>query len=162
MPTWVHADDRLPIRPTLRCMPLPSMETRRLKQRRTLGFQIRLIVCGLAGVVCAAAATPFVMPFLEFGNVVVAGALGAVLFFLVATIAGLVWQPSIKAAPVRWALAAPPAIAVTLYLGLRLLSGFDAGEASLDLEVGLVSGFCAIFASAIFVIGTAVAPVQEN
>ena len=143
-------------------MQLPPMETRRLRQRRSLGFQIRLIVCCLAGLLCAAAATPFVMPFLEFGNVVVAGALGAVLFFLVATIAGFVWQPSIKTAPVRWALAAPAVIAVTIYLGLRLLSGFDPSAASLDLEVGLVSGFCAIFASAIFVIGTAVAPVQEN
>ena len=133
-----------------------------MKRRGSLRFQLRLILSYLGGIMCATVMAPFVMPLVEIGNVVVAGVLGALLFLLVATIAGFVWRRAIMAAPVRWGLAAPVVIAAVIYAGLRLSSGSDPSEAELAVDASLVAGFCAIFASAIFLAWAVIAPVEQH
>ena len=122
-----------------------------MKLRR---FQLRLVLSCLGGVLFALFVTPYVLPLLQIGNLVVAGILGALLYLLIAIVGGLIWRRSIRALPVRWGLAAPPVISVTIYLGLRLVGGFDPSEAQLAAGASLVAGFCAIFASAIFLLWT--------
>ena len=131
-----------------------------MKRRGSLRFQVQLALSCLGGVLTALFMAPYVLPLVQIGNVVVAGILGAVLFLLVATAAGLIWRRSIMTAPIRWGLAAPVIVAVTIYMALRLISGFDPSEAQIAADASLVSGFCAIFASAIFVIWTRMAPVD--
>jgi hypothetical protein len=92
----------------------------------------------------------------------VAGILGAVLFLFVAIVAGLIWRRSIMAAPLRWALAAPVILPVAIYLALRLISGFDPSEARMAADASLVSGFCAVFASAIFLVWSRMAPPDQD
>lgn len=125
-------------------------------------FQLRLVLSCLGGVLLALFVTPYVLPLLHIGNLVVAGILGALLYLLVAIVGGLIWRRSIMASPVRWGLAAPPVIAVTIYLGLRLVGGFDRSEAQLAADASLVAGFCASFASAIFHLWTHLAPVEHD
>lgn len=129
---------------------------------RRFRFPLRLLLSCLGGVVVALFATPYVLPVLQIGNLVVPGILGALLFLLVAIVAGLIWRRSIMAAPVRWGLAAPPVIAVAVYLGLRLIGDFGPSEAQLAADASLAAGFCAIFASAIFLLWTRLAPVERD
>ncbi len=133
-----------------------------MKRWGSLRFQLRLILSYLGGIMCAMFMAPVVVPLVDIGNVVVAGVLGALLFLLIATIAGCIWGRSIMAAPVRWGLAAPVVIAATVYAGLRLSGGSDASETELAADASLVAGFCAIFASAIFVAWTFIAPVNQH
>ena len=133
-----------------------------MKTRGSLWFQLRLILSSLGGVICAVFFTPFVMPLLEIGNVVLAGGLGALLFLLIATISGFVWRRSIMAAPIRWGVAAPAVIAAVIYASLRLAGGSDPTEAELAAAASLVAGFCAVFASAIFLAWTIIAPLEPQ
>lgn len=133
-----------------------------MKRRRSLRFQVRLVLSCLGGLLSALFMAPYVLPIVQIGNVVVAGILGAVLFLLVAMVSGSIWRRSILAAPVRWGIAAPVIVAVAIYLALRLISGFDPSEAQIAADASLVSGFCAIFASAIFVIWTRAAPLDQD
>ena len=66
------------------------------------------------------------------------------------------------AAPVRWALAAPVVLPATIYLALRSISGFDPSEARMAADSSLVSGFCAVFASAIFILWSRMAPIDRD
>lgn len=123
---------------------------------------MRLVLSCLGGLLSALFVAPYVLPMVQIGNVVVAGILGAALFLLVAIVAGLIWRRSIVAAPIRWGLAAPVIVAVTIYLALRLISGFDPSQAQIAADASLISGFCAIFASAIFVIWARITPIDQD
>ncbi len=133
-----------------------------MKRHRSLRFQVRLLVSCIGGVLAALFMAPYALPLVQIGNVVVAGILGVVLFLLLATAAGLIWRRSIMTAPIRWGLASPVILPVTIYLALRLISGFDPSEARIAADASLVSGFCAIFASAIFVVWSRMAPVDQG
>lgn len=125
-------------------------------------MQLRLFLSCVGGVLCALLMAPYVLPVVEIRNVVVAGALGALLFLIVATIAGFVWRRAITGAPVRWALAGSLVIPAVIYAGLRLSNASEPPERELALDASLVAGFCAIFACAIFIAWSVAAPVKQH
>ena len=95
---------------------------------------------------------------LEMYNVVLAWVLGVVLFWALASLGGLLWWRSIRARPVRWALAAPAVLSLAMYLLVRALSGFEPKEARIALETSFVGGLCALFSSAFFLLWMSIAP----
>ena len=125
----------------------------------TARFQFRLLASHIAAVLGGAAAMPALLAGgLEMRNLVLAWIAGAALFLVVALVGGFIWRRSIPARPLRWALAAPPVLMATIYLGLRALSGFEPDEARATFEISFVSGICAVFSSAFFMLWTAIAP----
>lgn len=122
-------------------------------------LQLRLIACHAAGVMVEAVVMPHLLAAgLSMDHVVLAWVAGVVLFLIFALLGGVIWRRSIMAQPLRWGLASPPAIGLTMYLLLRALSGFDSSDARLALEVSLVGTLCALFSSAFFLAWTHVAP----
>jgi hypothetical protein len=127
--------------------------------RQSARFQLRLISCHLAGVMAEFVTMPYLLAAgLEMRNVVLAWVVGVVLFLFLAIVGGLVWQRSIMARPIRWAIAAPLVLAASIYLLLRSLGGFDAADARIAMETSLVGGLCALFSSAFFLLWTWLAP----
>lgn len=134
-------------------------ETGDVALRQSVRFQLRLISCHVGGVVAEFIAMPRLLAAgLELRNVVLAWVLGVVLFLILAIVGGLVWRRSIMARPILWAAAAPLALGLTIYLLLRSLSGFEAGDARMAMEASFVGGLCALFSSGILVAWTCLAP----
>lgn len=122
-------------------------------------FQLRLISCHVAGVLAEFITMPHFLAWgLEMRNVVLAWVLGVVLFLALAILGGLIWRRSIRARPVRWAVAAPAILMLAIYFLMRALSGFEPSEGRIALEATIVGGLCALFSSAFFLLWEAMAP----
>lgn len=123
--------------------------------RQSFQFQLRLIACHVAGVLGEFATMPQLLALgLDMQNVVLSWILGVVLFLILATLGGLIWWRSIMNHPVRWAIAAPAVLLLTIYLLLRSLTGFEPADAGLARETSFVAGLCALFSSVFFLIWT--------
>ena len=125
-------------------------------------FQLRLISCNVAGVLAEFITMPHLLGWgLVMRNVVLAWVLGVVLFMVLAILGGLIWRRSIRDRPVRWAMAAPAILMLGIYFLLRALTGFEPGEAQMALETSIVSGLCALFSSAFFLLWAVIARFNE-
>lgn len=130
---------------------------------QSINLQLRLITSHLAGVLGAVAAMPqFLGLGLNMQNVVISWVLGSALFLVLATATGLIWRRSIAYRPVRWAIAAPAVLPLTIYVLLRLLTGGESADASFALDTSMVGGLCALFASAVFLMWTFLAPAKAT
>lgn len=134
-----------------------------MAMRQSLRFQLRLITCHAGGVVAEFAAMPHLLAAgLEMDNVVLAWIMGAVLFLILATTAGLIWRRSIMTRPARWAVAAPPVLAVAIYVLVRSLGGSDPADHQLAMETALVGGLCALFSAGLFLLWMRISPARPQ
>jgi hypothetical protein len=116
---------------------------------------VRLIACHVAGVLTGSMAMPYLLSWgLEIRNLVLAWVLGSVVFLALACAGSFILRRSIMAHPIRWAAAAPPVLALAIYISLRALSGFEPGEARIAMETSYVAGVCALFSSVFFLLWT--------